>query len=156
MSSFNVYRRPLESMQYFHRHHQTELEELVAACRSANSLSRIQRLAHSLRSFSRGLHGHHSIEDHSLFPFLASRTDIRHLAAHHMQLDVALATLDSLAERLQRVKQLDGYDGKEAEEVVVKVQALVIEHENAEEAVLAADNLAKCMSEEECRRWWRH
>ena len=128
---------------------------MVAACRSANTVHRVQRLAYSLRSFSSGLHGHHSIEDSTLFPFLASRTDIRHLAAHHLQLDTALASLDSLADRLLRLKDVDSYDGKEAEEVVVKVQALVIEHENAEEAVLAADNLQKCMSEEECRKWWR-
>ena len=151
-----MFRRPLESMQYFHQHHQAELQQLVAACTTATSLPRVQRLAYSLRSFSNGLHGHHSIEDRALFPFLASRTDIRHLAAHHLQLDSALATLDSLADRLLRFKEMGEYDGKEAEAVVVKVQALVIEHENAEEAVLAADNLAKCMSEEECRRWYRH
>ena len=156
MSSLNVFRRPLETMQYFHRHHQSELEDMVAACRSASSISQIQRLARSLRSFSSGLHGHHSIEDRSLFPFLATKTDIRHLAAHHLQLDAALASLDLLADRLLRVKEAAGYDGEDAEAVVVKVQALVIEHENAEEAVLAADNLQKCMSEDECRRWWRH
>ena len=156
MSMLSAYRRPLESMQYFHRHHQAELQQMLAACRTATTLHRIQRLAYSLRSFSSGLHSHHTIEDKAIFPFLASRTDIRHLAAHHLLLDTALATLDSLADKLLRLKEADGYDSSEAEAVVAKVQALVIEHENAEEAVLAADNLAKCMSEDECRRWYRH
>ena len=129
---------------------------MVATCRTAKSLPQVQRLARSLCSFSSGLHGHHSIEDHSIFPFLASRTDIRHLAAHHLMLDPALATLESLAERLQRVNDMSEYDGADAAAVVSKVQALVVEHENAEEAVLAPDNLRKCMSEDECKRWYRH
>ena len=155
MSDMKVYRRPLEMMQYYHRHHQTDLEEIVVLCHSATSLNRIQRLAHRLRSFSSGLHGHHTIEDRALFPFLASRADIRHLEAHHLMLGPALASLNSLADRLLRLKEVDGFDKAEAEGTVVKVQALVLEHENAEEAVLAADNLKKHMSEEECRRWMK-
>ena len=129
---------------------------MVIASHSAKSLPQLQRLARSLHSFTHSLHIHHSIEDQHVFPFLASRTDISHLVTHHLMLDPALATLESLAERLQRVNDMSEYDSSEAAGIVSKVQAFVIEHENAEEAVLAVDNLRKCMSEDECRRWFPH
>ena len=125
---------------------------MVAQCSTATTLRHVQRLAAALQSFSRGLHGHHSIEDYSLFPFLSSRTDIRHLHAHHLQLDPALGTLTSLAARLSRLKDIAEFDAEDAKATIVKVQALVLEHETAEEAVLDPTNLSKIMSVQECER----
>lgn len=152
MSVHSAYSRPLDTMRYFHRRHQANLESMLAQCSACSSPRHLARLASALRSFSNELHGHHSIEDAAVFPFLSSRTDIRHLHAHHMQLDPALDTLTSLAARLLKVKDMADYDAEEARVTVQKVQALVVEHETAEEAVLDPNNLAKIMSVDDVRR----
>ena len=151
--SYDAFSRPLSTMRYFHMMHQRQLRSFTARTSSLSSISDAQSLSRDLLQFCRGLHAHHSIEDASVFPFLASKTDISHLERHHEQLADTLHEMQGFASMLRSLQRMDEWQARreQAVELVTRAEELVVLHETAEEAVLAPDNLRRHFTEDEMR-----
>jgi hypothetical protein len=67
----DTFSRPLAVMRHFHAHHQHQLRSFTARTSTLASVTAAHSLARDMLTFCRGLHAHHSIEDATIFPFLA-------------------------------------------------------------------------------------
>lgn len=142
-----------ETMLYFHKGHHQYLISMQQQCKKINNIKDLHRLASDIRGFCEGLHGHHTIEDRTLFPIIACKTDISHLEAHHTQLAKLLAELDNFAKRLKQIQTLEEDNNivTEATSLIDQLSALVNEHERAEEKVIEPENMKKWFTATEMR-----
>jgi hemerythrin-like domain-containing protein len=123
-------------------------------CKQAKTATDLHRLASDILSFCRGLHAHHTIEDHRLFPLIARKIDISHLETHHEQLAQILIEFENFSRRLKQLKNTDEDINSaivDAISMVNRVSALVNEHERAEEQVLEPANMKKWFTENEMK-----
>jgi hypothetical protein len=143
-------------MLYFHSYHHQELLSMQQQCKQAKTIADLHRLASNIHSFCRQLHGHHTIEDRSMFPPIARKMDISHLEAHHEQLTQLLTEFENFSRRLKQLKNSDENISVvivDATSIVDKVSKLVNEHERAEEQVIAPDNMKKLFTESEMKQF---
>jgi len=155
MNSNNAFSRLYDIMRYAHGIHQQKLLSMQERCRQAKTVEDLRRLASDIQSFSDELHMHHTLEDRHLFPSIARKIDITHLETHHEQLTKLLKEFENCSIRLKRVAN-SSEDIKsaltDATAMISKVSKLVIEHETAEEQVIAPENLKKVFTEQEIRQ----
>lgn len=157
MASKDAFSTLYESMRYFHDMHHRELSSMQQQCKQAKTVSDLHRLASNISSFCHHLHAHHTIEDRSLFPTIARKTDISHLEAHHKQLSQMLVEFENFSRRLKQLKNPDENIStviNDATSLVERVSTLVNEHERAEEQVIAPDNMKKWFTEREMKQFF--
>lgn len=155
MNFHNVYSKLYETMRYFHSLHQQQLLSLQEQCKKATKFEDLRSLASGIHSFCHDLHLHHTIEDQHLFPSIARKTNISHLETHHEQLSKMLVELDTSSIHLKQIKN-SPEDIQTAlidvSSLINKASALIIEHETAEEEVIAPENMRKLFTEQEIRQ----
>lgn len=155
MSSQNVFTRIHRSMCAFHRDHHRALLSIQQQCEQAKTVMDLHRLSADIHSFCGGLHAHHTIEDHHIFPYIARKINISHLEAHHAQLGQMLAEFEDFARSLKQLKSLENDINQTITNALVlinKVSILVNEHERAEEQLLEPENMKKYFNEDELKR----
>lgn len=155
MSSQDIVTRIHKSMCAFHRDHHLALLSIQQQCEQAKTVMDLHRLAADIHSFCNGLHAHHTIEDHHMFPYIARKINISHLETHHAQLGQILAEFEDLAHLLKRLKNLENDIDQTITNALVlinKVSILVTEHERTEEQLLEPDNMKKYFNEDELKR----
>lgn len=152
MASNDPFTSLYEMMRHAHRIHQQDLQSLEKQCSKAQNPQDLHRLAANIRSFCRGLHAHHTIEDNRLFPHIARKTDISHLETHHQQLSVLLTEFEQCSNHLQRLVQPNEDIRRviaDTNGMITRVAALVNEHERAEEQVIEPSNMKKWFTHKE-------
>jgi len=178
-SSNAIYSRLPDALRYFHSMHRDSLASMVAQCEKAAadlapaapaaasgesaaapaapapvaaasaSIYPIHCLALELSQFCSHLDLHHRIEDSDMFPRFAKKMDISHLEEQHHQLEAALNEATLHARGMKKLEEPARWDAARTKKVLLELQALVLKHEAAEEAIVSTENIKKYFTKEE-------
>lgn len=138
-------------LQYFHDALRASLAELVEASKavSAGKAQSAPVMRDTLR-FLDHLHGHHTIEDHAIFPFLARRMDCSKLTADHEHMDTMI---DKLHAECTDTEVVDAAaKGRILCELLQELQDCMLPHLALEESMTTPERMKGLFSEAEMRQ----
>ena len=158
MASNDVYGILYERMQYFHKKHQDELSALQEQCKKVKTIDDLHHLASQFDSLSHELHVHDKLEDKDIFPPISVKTNISQLENQHENLEQLLIQFENCSSRLKHTQNTEDAiknAANEATSFVNQLATLIIEHENAEEQVIAPANMKKLFTEDEIKQLFK-
>ncbi|KAJ3049123.1 hypothetical protein HK097_009859 [Rhizophlyctis rosea] len=148
----DVYETWTTNLKYFHDHHRSSLNHLIQECDTIKR-AQIPPFLRSLQSFLHGLHMHHTIEDHHVFPFLAKKFDVSQFEKDHQQLDSIIEKLQTAASATDVGNWPVEFDRRGMKALLVEMKELVFPHMQLEEDITRPEKMREAFTQKEMERF---